>query len=126
MSYCTIHELQSFTGTTLDDNTLNEFILQCDREVNAYLSPRGVTGSVTDDTCKAAGLKLAMANLFNARMMFPRQPMGYNTAEPQTSDPVGVAIQLRKEAFQLLDLYIQNQPVLVNNKRPYIVKVNGR
>jgi len=113
MSYCSTADLIALTDTTLDTTTLQAVIDDSDREINAYLKARGVTGGSCDET-KTASLKLANAGLIL------RNPIGAEGV----ATPMAVNI-LRKSAFEILDNYLSTKSSLNTPRRSYVLKVNG-
>jgi len=110
--YCSTAEIVLLTGTTIADTTLTELINEADREINAYLSARGATGSACD------ALKTSSQKLTNALMIL-RNPLG-----SEGSSAVMAVSLLRKAAFEILDDYLATKTTLNVPRRSYVVKVN--
>jgi hypothetical protein len=112
MAYCTSTDITNVTGTTLDSTTLGALIDEADREINAYLTAKGTTGSACD-AMKTASMKLTNA------LMILRNPIG-----SEGSASVMAVSLLRKAAYEILDDYLATKSSLTVPRRPYVVKVN--
>lgn len=125
MSYCSTTDLIALTGTTLDASTILTPIIQAaDREVDAYLAPRGVSAS-DSGACQQASLKLSMAGLLERGLHTGE----YEASNPEFTSSVDVmrAIESnRKAAFALLDQYIEAQTSASVSTRVFVRRVDGK
>jgi hypothetical protein len=108
MSYTTVTDLRTMTGTDLGDGEMNAIIALADKEVDAYLAVYGLSGS-TDPAISTASLKLSTVILYQ------------RCHTPEHDPAIG---QLTKTAYTLLDEYIRKQTTLPNNHSIYVKKVN--
>jgi len=123
MSYCTTTDLVNLTGSSLSSTILQAIIDDADREINAYLAPHGLSGS--GDACKTASLKLSRAGLMQYHRLSGIQPKSVSIGDSTSQDDPDVAIAaLRKEAFQVLDLWISTQ-LSVNTYSQRVRRVRG-
>ena len=123
MSYCTTTDLVNLTGSSLSSTILQAIIDDADREINAYLAPHGLSGS--GDACKTASLKLSRAGLMQYHRLSGIQPKSVSIGDTTSQDDPDVAIAaLRKEAFQVLDLWISTQ-LSVNTYSQRVRRVRG-
>jgi len=124
MSYCTTAELVNLTGSGLSSTILQAIIDDADREINAYLAPHGLGGS--GDVCKTASLKLSRAGLMQYHRLSGIQPKSVSIGDTTSQDDPDVAIAaLRKEAFQVLDLWISTQLSVSNTYTSRVRRVRG-
>lgn len=110
MTYCTIEELKSMTGTDLSDVDCTHIIELADNEVDAYLAQYGLAGSTDESAVKVASLKLATIIVYQR----------CHTPEHDTAIK-----ELNRTAYVLLDEHIRKQTSLPNNRMVYVKKVNG-
>jgi len=123
MSYCTTTDLVNLTGSSLSSTILQAIIDDADREINAYLAPYGLSGG--GDACTTASLKLSRAGLMQYHRLSGIQPKSVSVGDTTSQDDPDVAIAaLRKEAFQVLDLWISTQ-FSVNTYSQRVRRVRG-
>lgn len=103
MAFCTYTELQNLIGSDLSSTILGAIIDDGDREITAYLAPYNLTGSAAG-AVKTASLKLAQAGV-----------MAYGGAMANTNEALAAIIELRRQAFAALDLYISENSTTSNN-----------
>ena len=94
MAYCVYTEVQNLCGTDLSSTILGAIIDEADREIDAYIAPYNLTGSASG-AVKSASLKLSQAGVIQ-----------YGGGYASTTDALSAIIELRKEAFNVLDLWI--------------------
>jgi len=124
MSYCTTAELVNLTGSGLSSTILQAIIDDADREINAYLAPHGLGGS--GDACKTASLKLSRAGLMQYHRLSGIQPKSVSIGDTSSQDDPDIAIAaLRKEAFQILDLWVSTQLSASNTYFQRVRRVRG-
>lgn len=125
MGYCDTTELVALSGSSLDSTTvLTPIIAAADREIDAYLTPYGLSAS-SSGACKQASLKLSMSGLLER---------GLHTGDYQaTSGDFQSAVDVikaiesnRKAAFNLLDQFIASQTTTSATKREFVRTVEGR
>ena len=125
MSYCTTTDLVNLTGSSLSSTILQAIIDDADREINAYLAPHGLAGSA-NDACKTASLKLSRAGLMQYHRLSGIQPKSVSIGDTTSQDDPDVAIAaLRKEAFQILDLWVSTQLSASNTYFQRVRRVRG-
>jgi hypothetical protein len=122
-TYCSTATLIAHTGTRQDETTVLTPILEAaDRDVDAYLAPYGVSGSGSDDNCKQAALKFAMAYLIE-RGVHKGEYQASSGGFASSLDYVRVVRNNRDEARRCLDTYLDSQTSLPSKKIGSIVRV---
>ena len=97
MSWCTTATLVYHTGTALDATTLQAIIDGAEEEINARLSPLGITG---DSTLEQASLHLSIARLYTR----------YDLVGQLTNATINGSLQYHEtKAWALVDKFISTQ-----------------
>lgn len=127
LSYISTNDILYLTWSKLDGTTILTAIgEQAEREVVAYLASKGIT-SPSGNAVKSASLKLAHAGVlarYNAEKTVTKTDGASGTTyQDYQDDPAGMIAQLRKEAFQLLDMYAATQTP-AGSYSSYVYKVN--
>lgn len=121
MTYCTTADLVNLTGSTRTTTQLQAIIDEADREVNAYLKARGVSGSTCDEL-KSVSLKLSKAGLLE----FGLQNGDFEADSGDFTSSVDVtrAVEsLRAAARRQMDDFIATQVSLSTPRRIYVMRV---
>jgi len=109
MGYCTTDELVALSGTTLDATTiLTPIIAAADREIDAFLTTYGLTGSSTQGAIKQASLKLSMAGLLERGLHTGVYEAVSGDFENKT-DIIKAIESNRAAAYKLLEMHVNAQ-----------------
>ncbi|HPD11253.1 MAG TPA: hypothetical protein PLN56_09710 [Methanoregulaceae archaeon] len=109
MGYCTTDELVALSGTTLDATTiLTPIIAAADREIDAFLTTYGLTGSSTQGAIKQASLKLSMAGLLERGLHTGIYEAVSGDFENKT-DIIKAIESNRAAAYKLLEMHVNAQ-----------------
>lgn len=109
MGYCTTDELVALSGTTLDATTiLTPIIAAADREIDAFLTTYGLTGSSTQGAIKQASLKLSMAGLLERGLHTGIYEAVSGDFENKT-DVIKAIESNRAAAYKLLEMHVNAQ-----------------
>lgn len=126
MSYCTTAEVVALTGRTTASATIQACIDQGDREIDAWLAPRGVGGSAAG-ACKSASIELAKAGLLDYDRQSGTQPDSSTEGDVSATVQIEAAItRHRATAFALLQQYVDAQPAKPIERNRRVLRVAGR
>ncbi|HIH03778.1 MAG TPA: hypothetical protein HA263_08020 [Methanoregulaceae archaeon] len=126
MSYCTTAELLLRTGSTLGADVLQAIIDDADREIDAWLAPRGLSGT-SSGACKSASLELAKAGILDRMRLDGTQPDSSTEGDVSSSVQIEPAIKRhRATAFALLQEYVDAQPTKPLERNRRVMRVAGR
>lgn len=125
MTYCTTEELRALSGTSEDPAVVLVPIIEAaDREIDAYLTPYGLTGTASG-ACKQASLKLSLAALLERGVhkgYYQASEGGYTSSV----DVVRAIESNRKSAYAFLQQYIDSQSTSTTSSRALVRTVRGR
>ncbi len=128
LSYITTIDIENLTGTKLTSTILTSIGEQAEREAVAYLAAKDIT-SPSGNAVKTACLKLAYAGVIDryaAEGTLTKSDGATGTTyQDYQKDQMGRVNSLRKEAFELLDMYAASQSPR-RSLSSLVFKVNGR
>lgn len=105
MAYCTTPDLINLVGSARSVTVLQACIDQGDRRINTYLKKNSITG-VTSDDLKTASIAMAKAELLEYGLHVGDFQASNGDFASSLNVPAAVDA-LRKDAFAILDQYIE-------------------
>lgn len=107
LSYCTYAEILARSGTTLPQETVEQFIEDADGEIDARLVAEGYSADESDKGLKSAAKELVLSMIVTRRRLDGSQPASVSTGSFSRSDSPDQAIAAHKaKADSLITAYI--------------------